>query len=134
MSDIDTCSINPNGGQIKITIKADNGVRSASKFALAAFATDKWEIKESLELVTGDRGEDSKKLIVIPADVNKNRLAWKIISCGLSGQISNANFTVEIWQDGKMKFTSKVQKSIPKCSDGEGLKFGSKVEFNFNPA
>lgn len=125
----DYCMVNPQGGAIKVELKVNNGIRSASKFLLWEQKNGEWKKKENFQLITGDDGIEDKILLEKPGDIENDLLAWNINACA---QIPNAimgTFEVAIYQDGKKLWNkTSVQNNVTPCQKGSIL-FGNEVIF-----
>ena len=94
------CYLNPNAGQIKMIITADNGARSNWKVAHAQKTDESdWSAIEKFEMVSGDSGSDEHVLITNPKDLKDTALLWRVTACGTIPGVERSTFSWSIVQD-----------------------------------
>ncbi|GAA3513518.1 hypothetical protein GCM10022393_29140 [Aquimarina addita] len=123
------CLIDPDGGFLKVTVTANNGIRTGAVFVLWEIQQGQWGKKEKFQVSTGDKGVDEFVINVRPTDIENNSLAWFMNACSSIHAIDRGEITINITQDNVNRFKKSSSRLIPKCNDAKQLQFGSHVIF-----
>ena len=127
------CVIDQNGGKVKVTCTANNGVRA--NVAVGVYKhhpTGEWELVEQLNLVTGDDGEDAKEVVTSPSTLIGKFITWNVNFCAFVPGAIQSTITIKFSQDGvdlpTTEPTKKVVSDPPKCQNGQMGNYSDKLK------
>lgn len=110
------CLINPQGGLIKVKIKATNGIVAKAKFVL--FNSE--NIKQTeFTLISDDTGTDHHTMTQEPIALQLFPLAWKIWYCTQFPSKTPGKIVVNVYQNGQSIWQKTELVTPPNCDGGE---------------
>lgn len=134
--DVRYCVLDLQGGQITIKVKANNGLRTGTKFALwEKNAQGDWVKYKEYELSTGDSGSASVTLDEDVSTLERHGLNWLIQVCSFIPGVENGVIRMSIEQDnGPCQITKPLEWSrtnLQNCETGELKQISSSLQFLF---
>jgi hypothetical protein len=92
------CIINPEGGNLRVVLLANNALRAGADFRIVKTAGS--PPRETWKMAAGDTGAGVHDVATRPDALDGNIIAWEILVCAQVPAIDTGAVEIQIHQDG----------------------------------
>ena len=125
------CIIDPQGGEVSLQLKVNNGIRAGAGFNLLLKEDN--SIKEQWRMKTGDDGSDEYVLKLNTKELSNCGITWEILCCSLIPAVESGRAEIVVKQDNDLLPMTKLAawniSDVPNCSDNKTVSIKSVLIF-----